>query len=80
VQTKNNLADCQLFRGKYRWIPQNKKLDNGGMLALYLNTYMKNEIGKSRDQWTTSDYDNAFNKLPVVREYVERILKEYMQS
>lgn len=53
---------------------------NVGLLATYLNTYLKNEIGKSRDLWTTSDYDNAFDKLQVVKEYVEKVLMDYMQK
>ena len=75
----NNLKDCRLFRNKYAWIG-NGQYDNGAMLAMYLNFYMKNEIGKARKEWVTSDYDNAFNKLPVVREYIEKNLKDYLQD
>ena len=46
---------------------------------MYLNSYMKNEIGKSRGEWTLSDYDNAYQKLPVIREYIERALSEYLR-
>ena len=52
---------------------------NGALLAMYLNSYMKNEIGKSRGEWTLSDYDNAYQKLPVIREYIERALSEYLR-
>lgn len=78
-QYDNNLKECRLFKNKYSWIG-NGKNDNGAMLAMYLNMYLKDEIGKSRSEWITSDYDNAFDKLPVVREYIEKILQDYLQD
>lgn len=78
VQSENTLTACRLFNGKYSWIKA-KASDNGALLAMYLNVYMRNEIGKPRDFWTTSDYDNALNKLPVVREYLEKVLSDYFQ-
>lgn len=77
-QSKKNLSGCRLFSGKYAWI-RTTAPDNGALLAMYLNTYMKNEIGKSRGEWTLSDYDNAYQKLPVIREYIERALSEYLR-
>ncbi len=76
-QSSDNLSDCRLFTGKYFWI-KNSNSDNGAMLAMYLNSYMKNEIGKPRKEWTLSDYDNAFQKLSVVKEYIERVLSDYL--
>lgn len=77
-QNKKNLSGCRLFGGKYAWI-KTAALDNGALLAMYLNTYMKNEIGKPRGEWTLSDYDNAYQKLPVIKEYMERALNEYLR-
>lgn len=77
-QSKKNLSGCRLFSGKYAWI-KTAAPDNGALLAMYLNSYMKNEIGKSRGEWTLSDYDNAYQKLPVIREYIERALSEYLR-
>ncbi len=77
-QSSKNLVGCRLFSGKYAWI-KSAASDNGALLAMYLNTYMKNEIGKPRESWTLSDYDNAFQKLPVVKEYIERALSEYLE-
>lgn len=77
-QNKKNLSECRLFSGKYAWIKRAAS-DNGALLAMYLNTYMKNEIGKNRGEWTLSDYDNAYQKLPVIKEYVERALSEYLK-
>ncbi|WP_331655438.1 hypothetical protein, partial [Aminipila sp.] len=79
VQSEKTLADCRLFNGSYSWIKGTAR-DNGALLAMYLNTYMKKEIGKSRDEWTTIDYDNAFNKLPVVKEYIEKVLADYFNQ
>lgn len=76
-QSSNNLSGCRLFNGKYAWIKKSVK-DNGGLLAMYLNTYMKNEIGKGRNDWTLADYDNALSKLPIVKEFIERALNEYL--
>ena len=77
-QNRRDLCDCRLFSGKYAWI-KNAASDNGALLAMYLNTYMKNEIGKPREKWTLSDYDNAYQKLPVIKEYIERALSEYLK-
>lgn len=77
-QSKKNLSGCRLFSGKYAWIKTSAP-DNGALLAMYLNSYMKNEIGKPRDGWTLSDYDNAYQKLPVIKEYIERALSEYLK-
>lgn len=77
-QTANNLAGCRLFSGKYAWI-KNTSVDNGGLLAMYLNDYMRNEIGKKREEWTLAEYDNAFSRLPVVKEFIERALSEYLE-
>ena len=46
---------------------------------MYFNTYLKNEIGKKREDWKVSDFDIAFEKLPVVEEFVEKVLGEYLQ-
>lgn len=77
-QSKKNLSGCRLFGGKYAWI-KTAAPDNGALLAMYLNTYMKNEIGKPRGEWTLADYDNAYQKLPVIKEYIERALSEYLR-
>lgn len=53
--------------------------DNGALLGMYFNTYLKNEIGKKREDRKVSDFDIAFEKLPVVEEFVEKVLGEYLQ-
>lgn len=77
-QSKKDLSDCRLFNGKYAWIKKAAS-DNGALLGMYFNTYLKNEIGKKREVWKVSDFDIAFEKLPVVEEFVEKVLGEYLQ-
>jgi len=72
----DDLKDCNLFEGKYWYIP-NKVKENAAMLALYLNTYLKNKIGRSRKDWTDSDFNNAFIVLPELTDYIEKIINEY---
>lgn len=76
-QFKKDLSDCRLFRGKYSWI-KNKASNNGAMLGMYFNTYLKNEIGINRKDWKVSDFDIAFEKLAVAEEFVEKVLGEYL--
>lgn len=77
-QAAKNLADCRLFSGrKYMWIKE-KASDNGALLAMYFNTYLRNEIGKKREDWKVSDYDIAFEKLSIAEEFVEKVLIEYL--
>lgn len=77
-KSSNDLANCTLFNGKFSWIKTNGS-DNGGMLAMYLNTYLRNEIGKNRKDWRLSDYDIAFEKLPIIKEFIERSISEYLE-
>ncbi len=72
----NDLKDCGLFIQKYWWIPK-KVNSNNAMLAMYYNVYLKNKIGKGRDQWTNEDFDLAFNYLKSLNEMVEGILNKY---
>ena len=78
-KTAKNLANCSLFKGKYAWI-KNRASDNGALLAMYLNAYMKNQIGKKREEWNVTDYDNAFTKLPIVKEFIEKVLMEELDT
>lgn len=79
-QFSSSLLDCRLFSGRYAWIKSVNNNNNGAMLAMYFNSYLKGEIGKAREDWTTADFDIAFNKLPVIIEYVEKVLNDYLQN
>ena len=63
---------------QYAWI-KSKATNNGAMLAMYFNTYLRSEIGKKREEWKVSDFDIAFEKLAVAEEFVEKILIEYLR-
>lgn len=76
-QSEKDLSGCRLFNGKYSWI-KDKASDNGALLAMYFNTYLKYEIGKKREEWKESDYDIAFGKLAVAEEFVAKVLSEYL--
>ena len=73
------LKDCDLFKGQYRWIPTRIK-NNGGMLAVFFSSYLKNEIGYTIENWTIDDYEIAYEKLPQIEEYVDKILMDYFTT
>jgi len=77
-QKDNDLADCGLFNGRYQWIP-GRATDNGGMLATYFNTYLKNDLGKPKKEWLTEDCIRALDLLPEINEYVTKLLESYLQ-
>jgi superfamily II DNA or RNA helicase len=77
-QKDNDLAGCGLFYGKYQWIPD-RASDNGGMLATYFNTYLKNALGKPKKEWLTEDCIRALEILPEINEYVTNLLESYLQ-
>ena len=71
----NELKDFKIFQDrKYRWIPQRVQ-SNGGMLATYLNTYLKNEIGRKREVWSNDDYTRAAKLLDQQAEYLKNFFK-----
>ena len=78
-QGAKNLSGCRLFNGKYSWI-KGAAPDNGALLAMYFNTYLKNEVGKKREEWTVSDFDIAFEKLSIAEEFVEKVLNEFLNT
>ena len=48
------------------------------MLAMYFNTYLRNTVGKKREEWKVTDFDIAFEKLMIAEEFVEKVLSEYL--
>lgn len=72
------LKQCILFKNaKCSWISMKGK-DNGAMLAMYFNAYLKNEFG-SRKDWTIDDYESAGRKLDICVEYVRNILDDFLK-
>lgn len=72
-----NLKNLPIFTKKFSWIGMNGK-NNAAMLALYFNTYLKNEMGNSREEWTLQDYELANDKLDELYEYVEVVLDDFI--
>ncbi|OYP41965.1 superfamily II DNA or RNA helicase [Lachnotalea glycerini] len=69
------LKSFQIFQGgRYSWIPS-RIPTNGGMLATYLNTFLKNEIGRKREEWSNDDYARAAKLLDQQSEYLMNFLK-----
>jgi len=68
----NELASLPIFKDRrYQWIPS-KIMKNGGMLATYFNTFLKNSIGYERDKWTNEDYERAGELLEQQAEYLKK--------
>lgn len=72
----SDLAELSLFRGKY-WYILNKVKKNNAMLAMYMNSYLKDKIGKSRRQWLDDDYNRAFMIIDELEMYIEKNIKDF---
>lgn len=71
----DELRNFKFFQDRrYKWISQ-KSQTNGGMLAIYLNTYLKNEIGRKREEWSNDDYARAAKLLEQQAEYLKNFFK-----
>lgn len=68
------LSGLPIFKGRYTWIPKNIK-DNGGMLATYFNTFLKNSIGYKREDWSNEDYERAGELLEQQAEYLKDFIE-----
>lgn len=75
----NNLKKCRLFTGRYGWISSKAK-NNGAMLAVYFEFYLKNTMGLPRSEWKLSDYDIANEKLDEAVEYAEKVVENFINK
>lgn len=66
------LKHLPIFSGQYSWIKSKKT--NGAMLAIYFNTYLKNQIGLARANWSNDDFERAATLLDQQTEYVRNFL------
>ncbi len=73
-QYANNLNTSPLFRGPYSWIVPKAK-DNGALLAMYFNEYLRLDIGRNRAIWTADDCKKALSMLDDIAAHIERNLK-----
>lgn len=66
------VKSLDIFRNStYRWI-LTRSDDSAAILSMYFNKYLKNTIGKSRSNWTQSDFDIAYKKLESMDEYLRK--------
>lgn len=76
----DELKSFKIFQDrKYKWIPK-KITKNGGMLATYLNTYLKNEIGRKREEWSNDDYARASKPLEQQTRYLRNFFRGERES
>lgn len=74
-----SLSTLRIFsEPRYRWIVS-KMHNNAGMLAVYFNTYLKYEMGKSREEWSIDDYKLANQKLDTMYNYIDTSLQGLLQ-
>lgn len=57
----------------YSWIT-NKATNNGALLGTYINTYLKNKVGKQRGEWLVEDCKIAFKHLEKLIVFLENSL------
>lgn len=78
-----DIKDSGLFIGPLFWSIPNRIVNgkypgkNAAMLAIYINTYLKDKIGLPRQNWTDSDYKNAFIHLDTLVDFIDSKLKIY---
>jgi len=60
---------------RFSWIVPRVK-DNAALLAFFFNHYLKLELGANRDEWTSNDFDIAYQKLDKVVQYTKEMLRK----
>ncbi|WP_158191822.1 DEAD/DEAH box helicase [Leuconostoc citreum] len=68
------LFQLSIFVGE-RWIT-NKAQNDAALLAIYLNNYLRKQIGNTRANWSTDDFEHAGDLLDQQYQYIKRILKK----
>ncbi|MEG6512434.1 DEAD/DEAH box helicase family protein [Desulforamulus ruminis] len=63
----------------YRWITNNDQYDNAAIIAVLLNSIMKNTFG-SRDKWNLQDYFRAEEYLEKVVDQLRTMLKSSLRK
>lgn len=61
--------------GRYSYIGRNTQHDNAAMLAIYLNTYLRNHLGKARKEWTEADFKIAWEELDKMKNFLNKKIK-----
>lgn len=77
-----DIKESGLFVGPYWYIPEQVLKSkyggkNAAMLAMYYNKYLRDKIGRPRNQWTDDDFINAFKYTDNLTNHIDSILKRY---
>lgn len=73
----DELKNCMIFQdNKYAWILKRGK-DNAAFLAMYIICWLKNELGKKKEEWSFNDLEIAEEKLKVVEDYLISVLSDF---
>ena len=77
-----SLVESRLFKGsnRYAWITRQENCDNAALLSIYINTVLKERMGAKREQWQTSDWDIALQRLDEIEEFIVMVLKDFTGS
>ncbi|MBU3205561.1 DEAD/DEAH box helicase family protein [Clostridium algidicarnis] len=73
----DDLKKSSLFEGTYWYIPEKVKNRNNAMLAMYMNSYLRNKIGKARNKWIDDDMDRAILILEDLEKFIEKSIQEF---
>lgn len=64
-----------LPKQNYSWI-YNQAKNNGGLLGMYFNIYLKNELKSSRDKWSIDQYEEASELAKSLDKYIRDLLDD----
>lgn len=73
---EKTLAKSKLFEynnGKYKWIIS-KYDKNDAMLVIFINSYLRDKVGKGREEWDYKDFENAEKYLNELMIYLYKTL------
>lgn len=59
---------------EYGWIYGRAK-DNGSLLGMYFNSFLKNELKVSREEWTLDQYEEAVELSKSLYKYIREIIE-----
>ncbi|MGO3535244.1 MAG: DEAD/DEAH box helicase [Leuconostoc mesenteroides] len=68
------LFQLSIFAGE-KWITK-KAQNDAALLAIYLNNYLRKQIGNTRANWSPDDFEHAGDLLDQQYQYIKRILKK----
>ena len=65
------LAAFKGYQRKLTFINSKRPLNNEGMIPTYINTFLKEKIGKARTVWQEDDYKHAYELLNKIVPFLE---------